>query len=252
MALTDGLELAINFNSDVLDKSGNGRDGTASGMTYNTTTPMVGSGSGAFDGINDHVSVDVASSPQSDILDLTTGTIAVWWRANAPTNEQKYLMTTSQGLASPNGDEYYIIFRGDSAHRIQGVCTNGGSVIMSAVANVSFNDTNPHLCIVRSNGTGNIEIYIDDISRALTSSPLTDKFLGHAVNADRMNIGALERDVFRYHGDKDVDALAIWNRALTTAEMTEYWNGGAGIELEVSGFQAAWAKNSNQIIGAMQ
>ena len=57
MALEDNLELAINFNSNVLDKSGNGRNGIVNGMTYETGSPIIGSFSGTFLS-NDYLDLD--------------------------------------------------------------------------------------------------------------------------------------------------------------------------------------------------
>jgi hypothetical protein len=235
MALTDGLELAINFNSDVLDKSGNGRNGTVDGMTYDTSTPIIGSGTGVFDGINDDVEIDVASSPQSDILDLTVGTIALWTRFSTIA-EYKILFSISQaGPAFPNSDEWGIAFRGDSSNKIQVFCINAGSIIMSALTPANaINDNDKHLIIVRAKSSGNIEILVDDVLQTpLTGSPLGTKFFGHAVDADTMRIGSIERDTISYTGSKDTDALAIWDRPLINAEGTEYYNVGDGVELEV-------------------
>ena len=49
-----------------------------------------------------------------------------------------------------------------------------------------------------------------------------------------MRIGSREGASVDYRGDKDMDALAVWNRAISDVELTEYWNGGAGVELDLT------------------
>lgn len=233
MALTDGLELAINFNSDVLDKSGNGRDGTVDGMTFDTSTPILGSGTGVFDGINDDVEIDVAGA-KSGILDATVGTVALWTRFPTLAEYTRLFSVSTGGVASPVADHWHISFRGDDNNSLQVVCTNNGSIIMNAYTPLNtITDTNKHLIIVRAKASGNIEIMIDDVLElALSVGPLGAKFFGHAIDIDTMRIGSLERDTTDYRGDKDIDALAIWNRPITDAEATAYYNNSDGIELE--------------------
>jgi hypothetical protein len=234
MALTDGLELAINFNSDVLDKSGNGRNGTVDGMIYDTSTPIIGSGTGVFDGINDDVEIDVASSPQSDILDLTVGTIGLWTRFSTLADFKRLFSISHAGPSGLASDRWGISFRGDAGKQIQVFCINTGSTIMSALTPANaINDNDKHLILVKAKSSGNIEILVDDVLQTpLSGSPLGAKFFGHAVDADTMRIGSLERDTILYDGAKDIDALAIWNRPISEAEATEYWNSDDGLELE--------------------
>ena len=51
MALTDDLRIALSFNGDSLDKSGNGNDLTLSGVILKSDTPKIGSGYAFGDGI---------------------------------------------------------------------------------------------------------------------------------------------------------------------------------------------------------
>ena len=232
MALTDGLELAINFNSDVLDKSGNGRDGTVNGMTYDTTTPIIGSGTGVFDGINDSVEIDVTGD-KSGILDLTAGTLAIWTRFPNALTELIRIFSVGQPIASPGADEWYILYRGDIGNYLQLICRNNTILTTNATTpNNTINDNDKHLVIVRADGSNPLEVYVDNSSQTL-SGTTSDNFFGSAVDAVHMYIAALVRDTTFIDGRQDLDAIAVWNRALTTDEMTEYWNGGAGIELPV-------------------
>jgi hypothetical protein len=231
MALTDILELAINFNSDVEDKSGNNRDGTVYSMTYDTATPILGSGTGEFDGNDDRVDIAV----DSGILDLTTGAVAFWFRFDDGLETQKRIFSVSQdGVAFPNSDTWEITYRGDGAlNNFQAACVNGGSVIMSALGSTTYiNDNDKHLAIINAPTSGNMEIYIDDVTQSLAGSPLGAKFLGHAVDADSMTIGAMKRDTILYTGTKDLDALYVFSAALDASERSELWNGGDGLELK--------------------
>lgn len=234
MALTDGLELAINFNSDVLDKSGNGRHGIVTGMTYDTSTPIIGSGTGVFDGINDDVEIDVATSPQSDILALTVGTLAFWVRFPTLVEFKNLFTITEAGQSAPNGDEWMVFFRGVVNKNIQIINIVSG-VTTSALSSINaINDNNKHLIVFRADGIGNVELFVDDVPISFPGT-LGSAFFGSAINADTMRIGSREGAAVDYRGDKDIDALAIWNRPLSDAEGTEYWNIGNGVELDLTG-----------------
>ena len=233
MAIEDNnanLELAINFNSDVLDKTANGRDGTITGMTYDTTTPIIGSGTGKLRGGDDDVEADVAGA-KSGILDLTVGTLWFTFRLPILTTVVRLFGVGDTSASFPNADSFIVQFRGDSNKQMQVSCQNAGNTILNAFTPTNtITDTVKHSMAVRADGSGDIEIAVDDTWLFLTGTK-GEKFFGHAVDADVLHIGAIMRGVISAVGDKDIDTVYVFNNAVSDADITDLENGGNYKEL---------------------
>src|SRR5205823_770191 len=108
-------------------------------------------------------------------------------------------------------------------------CVSGGSITFSvltpanSIADTSFH----HLAVVAKNGA--IEIYIDGVSQSLSSSgSFSTTFLARASRADKMIIGAIQRDTLRAEGAKVIDEVSIYNRPLTASEIQLLFASGSG------------------------
>ena len=241
MALKDDLEVAINFNSDVLDKSGNGRNAIVNGMTYETVSPIIGSGSGTFLA-NDYL--DLGHNYQAVFQDSFT--IALWVK---PDDGQPASREELFGLIDTNDRVRITLFNdGDIKvqYRLNSVnylCTTGGSGYF-----LSNGQESKHLVWCEAdNVTNELRIYVDNDLK-FTLPGVVEPFANYGGTLSPF-VGALHKaspvaSRF-YHGD--TDALAIWSAIKSSTDRDAYWNGGDGIELVA--FQAAWARNSNRIIG---
>ena len=91
-----GNVLLMHFNNDTVDYSGLGNNGVQSGgvICNNTLTTGVFSGSCKFDGLNDYVSIPVASK---DDLFFPGNTFTFWFKTTNATDEG----AVNNGLRNP-------------------------------------------------------------------------------------------------------------------------------------------------------
>jgi hypothetical protein len=91
------------------------------------------------------------------------------------------------------------------------------------------------------------KIYIDGVSQTLNFSGTIPA--SYATNAAVFKIGMAA--VSRYWNGR-IDEAGFWSRPLTSDEVTELYNGGAGLAYPFSsggGFQPAWSIGSNVLLG---
>jgi len=207
-SLMSGL-LAYWELEDLTDSSGNGKTLTKTG-TVNTATGKIDNGhSAAWSASNNLKHLTVFSS------NLGTGdvTLAAWMLQNGQSNSYNpsivsvgtlnrvYLTTTTT-----NG---YAGFYG----------YDGGSLYATSTTAVSNNAWH-HLVGVR-NGTS-VKIYVDGVERGSNTGTARN------VNATGVYLGS-RLDANDNLGSATLDEVGVWNRALTAAEITDLYNGGAGM-----------------------
>jgi len=212
MALTDNLQAFYKL-SDLTDSSGNNRTLTNNGNVSFASGKL--GNAAVFDGSN------WMSAPinQTGITDYT---LACWVKLGANSSGSQFLVNGLTGNAWENGgitldlqDKYpntYANFGADSF----GYGLNSQTELST--------DTWYHLVGVRSNGL--LKIYIngsvDCVSETTDNTPIPGGSpISLGQNADGTYgpfTGAL-------------DAVGIWNRALSDAEVAALYNNGNGLEL---------------------
>jgi len=184
--------------------------------TFNAPPIVAGiiNNASSFDGINMHDRNDTGFNTQIRAFSL-------WFK---PDNN----ITTSTGpqtIINLRGDDAYGIRIGDAT----GVCSGEIITFMTATARTCWANTTLqgghwyHL-VANYNGTNSYELWLDGIKLSYTSSGTmsvitTTEF---TIARDRSAGG-----VCFYDGT--VDEIALWNRSLTQAEITQLYNNGLGI-----------------------
>lgn len=235
MALEDNLELAINFNSNVLDKSGNGRNGIVNGMTYETGSPIIGSGSGTFLA-NDYLDLD--HNYQS--VFQASYTIAIWVKPD-------------DGQPAATGDIFGLI---DGGNRVRITLNtlgdlifqyiiNGGQSYICNTAQGGYNLTDgaqtKKLLWVEADTSANVMRFYVDNDLKFTKTGVTEDFTNYGGTLSPF-VGAVHKvsPVASSYYNGDTDALAIWSAIKSSTDRDAYWNGGNGVEIdltEVAGYQ---------------
>lgn len=224
---TNGLVGYWPFNGNANDESGTGNNGTVNGATL--TTDRFGNSNAAysFNGISN--SIDVQHSASLSIFgSQSPSTISVWFYGytnqveelinkgyhsiNVPSYGNKYLAITNDTLSyqytlynfstlnsvrGPNGyfnsqQWYHLVFVRDATSKVY---VNG--INLSTAANNAGWSTNYNLVLNN-----------------------TDMSFGCRNNKDDNNVPF--RNLF-YNGK--IDDIGIWNRALTSQEITDLYNG---------------------------
>lgn len=240
MALTDGLIAGYHFNNDRTDFVGS-NDLTGVGSTLDAINKKLGSHAMNYDAIDDR---DYSTELISSLANHAQGTMAFWIRIQNDANLFKVPFMISReadatasefmfgaDLRSPFQDYLIIAARVD-----------GG---LKWYANTPLNSTdalirNYALVIVDHDGVAP-RMHINNVTQSLNFANQVDKtlwwkgFITDASSpADVVTWGCNNRGgVLGSFYDGQHDETIFWDRVLTSAERTELWNGGDGIEMEI-------------------
>jgi hypothetical protein len=207
---TDGLLGWWPFNGNANDESGNGNNGTLNGATL--TTDRFGNASNAFsfDGINDYLTANIDS--QSAI------TVSLWYNSSNPINWYPRLI----GIDNIE----FLVFAGNNPNYIaansvgQLISYPGYITTLPFIPNI--NDWH-HVTVTHDHNTGDRKLYIDNELRAIGETieylniPFGNIVFGNTISGTSGDGGA------GYIGK--IDDIAIYNRALTSEEITSLYTG---------------------------
>jgi len=232
--LNSGLLAYWDFDNNVDDQavtipgaSGTSADnGTINGNVLYEASQSAGFGQAAsFDGVaGTYVSVPDPSVGLNDI-DRTGAdmSFSIWIKATSWTKQWQVIMAHGEGTdyrLARRRDNSPVLFAGVAGTRdLQTVTTYGDAPAGDAAWH--------HIVVTAVNG-GNSILYVDGVQEA-TSADLADPIVAIASNGDdalhQLLIGGNpEADGREYHGL--IDELAIWDRALTLAEVEEIYTQG--------------------------
>jgi hypothetical protein len=200
-SLTTGLQAFYKLD-DTSDSSGNGNTLTNNG-DVSFASGKIGNAA-VFDGSN-YLQATDSNLPSGQ----SARTISCWYKttSNSDLNVLTYGSQSYNGgvvLYSQNDGKFIFSQYGD------GICSTS-----------SLNDNNWHNIVVTYDGTNWI-LYVDgsanDQKEMGTDTQLAELLIGGAFGGGG-------------NFDGSIDAVGIWNRALSDAEVAELYNSGTGLEL---------------------
>lgn len=201
MALTTGIIGYWNLQGNSNDVTGNGRNGTDTNVTYSTGNGLILQG-GGFNGSSSNITL-------ASTITQTDFTIAGWIKSSY-SGSGSY-----QTLASWTGSYYLVIQASANSYDIQ-FGTAGGAINSSRTG---LNDGNWHFLVVTITGGTAGALYIDGVADGTgTVSPFIGltMYFGSITNSSNYATASL-------------DEIGIWSRALSGSEITQLYNGGAGL-----------------------
>jgi len=220
------------------DGIGDVGDATLSGgFSLSEAVYKLGTGSVFFDGTDGCASADGLATA-SDVMSMNTvGTVSCWFNAASMThNAGKRLWTGGD----TNGDAYLsadFVNSGSEPNKMNTVCVKYDGVYgwqnFTPDNSISGDDSYDtwYLYTVVHNGTTPIfyingspvaDDFKNDTDKTMWASDLTtiDNFRLACINVDNEGNGQF------YKGY--IDDFGIWNRALSSSEVSDLWNGGSG------------------------
>lgn len=216
MALTDGLISYWKLD----ESSGNASDATGNGNTLTNTNVTYSAGkinNGAnFNGSNSNLSTGDNSN-----LRPSSVTVSYWVKTTQGGN---HLVKKSSGNG---GWEAYSVKNDSSNNDVSSRVQLTGSPSFSDIVTntVNIKDGNWHM-VTMSYTSGSHKIYIDGIER-VSSSPSGNIFY---VESRRFVLGSSWNTVgYEGYFNGQIDEVGVWNRALSGSEVSELYNGGAGL-----------------------
>jgi hypothetical protein len=218
MALTDNLIHGWNMNNDWLDAFGSA-DGTAVGATFSSPAPL-GSHEGEGDGIDDLVSF--GNNLNFDYTDAFSISFIF-----TPKDLIGTQMVASKMTSGNVGWEIYTASAGLYFRLIQVYSSK-----TLEIGPVTVGITTQHIVCTYdgSNNTSGMKIYKDNSS----SSPVlhNNAIDSSIINAE--NFVLLARSYSAFFSNLKIDAVYVWNREITSSEVSALYNGGSYLELLVA------------------
>jgi hypothetical protein len=193
------------------DNVSNDAKGVYNGTLINGTTYATGKINNGFslDGVNDYISIspvmgDSVSGPS------TSHTYSAWIY---PTNVTDSYNVIFQNGGATNGDVLALRF-----NKV-GYLYHGGDYLVTSTGTVNVN-TWSHILITYSGA--NVSFYVNGVFNNTVATPFWAEFGAYGYTS----IGAFTNSSLFFNGT--IDEVAIWNRVLTSTEITELYNSGSG------------------------
>lgn len=185
-------------------------DGAISGATTNVAGQI--NTAYDFDGTDDYVSF----SPSLTISELS---VSFWYKEETAGNFNIPIRIKSSTSEFDNGFQVFLN-SGENGEIYSYSNDDSGSTsgqLSGSSVNTVINDGNWHLITVTNDYVSNdIGIYVDGVSQSIT---YINKVSGGSVDLNRLSYIGGEADNNRRYTDGKLDEVAIWNRALTSAEV---------------------------------
>lgn len=213
MALTDSLTAGYNLDGNSNDVLGS-NNGTDTSMSY--STGKVGQAAD-FNGTTSKIVL-----PTSVLISSTAFSISFWIKTTATASQvfidnDVFPSVRCYAIRINNAASGKIsIYRFDTSQSfINEVDTTAGG----------YNDGNWHHCVVTFSTTNGIRIYVDNGSPTTNATTTAN----YAASSNNTTLGQqVESTVAAYNGS--LDMVYFWSRELTSTEVAELWNGGAGLQ----------------------
>jgi hypothetical protein len=209
--LINGLIHAWNANGNANDSIG-GLNGTLVNGALADATPKIGSGAFYFDGINDRITL------ADNSLNLTTDfTVSFWCKGGVGSN--KTIIHNKYFANDANTSGWSIIYDGTG---ISFDITTAGV----STADIRHLLPNWNHVVVKYTRGVKMEIFLNGVLNATKNTTLTPTY---SYTPIKTSIGTwnsvymINGGPTLYPGTGLLDALNIWNRALTSAEITELY-----------------------------
>jgi hypothetical protein len=186
------------------DSSGNGNDGTLE----NGVQWVDGKYGKAleFDGVDDYVDIG-----NNQFLPTTAITISMWIQTSATDEVDLFISDQSYSTYTFRIEDNEFYFR-----IIPQTSTTSGQTIITSTSSVS--DNYWHHIVGTWDGS-DMKLYIDgslNVSESMTTSPVS-------FNSDNAELGRFPSSAAYYNGK--IDEVAIWNRALSSEEISRLYHG---------------------------
>ncbi len=187
------------FNGNANDESGNNNNATVSGATLTIGTNCNSNSAYSFNGSSNYIVSDLNVSE-------TNYSVALWFKTT--TQSCGIFSVSSNNLGTGGHDRHIYLLNGNIAARLY-----SDETIYTTGAN--YADGNWHLIVYQySNPDTPQKIYVDGIQKAVGTKTYSD------FNwQDKIHIG-FSNDAQNNYFNGTIDEVRIYNRALTTSEIT--------------------------------
>ena len=213
-----------NSGTSLTDATGNANTGTFQGTTGSQwVTGLINSGL-SFDGTDNYISTTTSISNPLNY------TLAAWFKTSTASGA-KIIGFENNQTGTGSGQTDRNIYVGTDG-KLYYVIYNGGNVSINSSGTVT--DGNWHLAVATQSGTA-MTLYLDGASQG-SNTGTPQSYSGY------WRIGSYRNSAYS-HGANGyfsgtIDEVGIWNRALSSSEITTLYNSGSGRQYPFTGVGA--------------
>jgi len=225
--------------TEVPDESGENNVMTLNGATFSSTA-AIGSKSVDFDGTNDYTQVD---DTFQSLIRSSNFSISAWVQFDTANNTAP-IISISDSTANNNRLQFYrtntnyiqfsIVSDGDSRFLPTATGTlTGASTWFHIVATVGSNNNN----------YPDFKAYIDgSLSQERTDQDFQPIDLSQYTSSVKLEAGRLINQGGSYYLNGRIDDISIWDKELSSTEVSNLYNSGSGTDLSGSSNLVGWWK----------
>ncbi len=214
------------FNGNANDESGNGNNGTVNGATLAADRFGNAGKAYSFDGVNDVIKILFNS-----ILSNDTGSLSLWMISdNLPTINDPQDVLFAQSLGYPQ-----LVYKNNSKVNIH---ISSGPGLYPGIASQQSIQQNTWKNITAVYQRSNLKIYIDGALDTFQNVSSITGFYSFCnseywIGGLKSSNSCLPNDSSQFFNGK-IDDIAIYNRALTAAEVQQLYLGNSGNSASVT------------------
>jgi len=207
------------------DALGSTADGTQYNGVTQTSTGKLGSNAYLYNGSNSYTTLGSSLSQWNFMHNQSAlCTVALWFKLTNASSSNESLFDNHNVDPTKIGCRF-----GLRQNRTCSFSVSSGSVVIDYQSSDNFipNDTNWHFLVYLwdySLGSANLKVRLDD-STEETANKTGTASNSNATHAPNIGKRALAND---FYLDASLDEFSIWNRILTSAEITTLYNSGVG------------------------
>jgi hypothetical protein len=233
MALSDNIVSYWKLDA----ASGNASDSSASGYTLtnnNTATygaAVLNNGVTMSAASSQYLSISNASGPSLGVIGNLT--IAMWVNLTTLMGTNDGYMLAGKAFISPNSLGYYFYLDDQSGtkniHFVAG--SNGSAWTDVSVTWTPSATTWYHLAVTyNTSGSSNVKFYLNGSQQGATKTNANTSIFNPTTAA--FMLGHRNDGVYNYNGK--MDEVGVWARELSGSEISQLYNGGAGLSYPFS------------------
>ena len=207
---TNGLVGYWPFNGNANDLSGSNLNGTVNGSSLTTDRFNNSNSAYNYNGTSNNIVV-----LNSTILNVENWSVSAWYKTSVNSNTIQRITTKQTGSVG-NSNVFAILFQNG---KVYGSFYNGSTEVITSDNSITSDGNWHHVVYIRNQNLNKLYIYVDNVLKDST----TNSF-GNLANTANLFIGSSGAGTNIQWWNGKIDDIGIWNRALTTDEISNLYN----------------------------
>lgn len=179
--------------------------------------------------------LSITDASQSGLDFAGDSSFSMWLKVdNAPTGGAAYYVFAKSGVGNGNRGYYAVYYESGGSTRMQVLASSNGTSYAIADGLLALGTgTWHHVVVVIDTGNTDILVYLDG-----NSTPAISQTSGIGAQWDAngftFKLGDHSTSVGQYW-DGSIDEFGVWDKALTTSEISDLYNSGSAIPYDAGG-----------------